>query len=149
MEDVIIKPKTVDLMKRWLCENGYTCKINVKRSKFRDATSRLLNRKCTKENSRVRLYNYIMANGGFSKGVEKYDFYKTKEWRALRVKVLLKQGKKCCLCGSTPKEGIVLHVDHIKPRSLYPKLELVESNLQVLCEDCNLGKSNLYTEDWR
>jgi hypothetical protein len=42
-----------------------------------------------------------------------------------------------------------MHVDHIKPRSKYPDLELSRQNLQVLCEDCNLGKSNKYEDDWR
>lgn len=76
-------------------------------------------------------------------------FYSSREWRALRVKALLKNGRKCCLCGASPKTGIVLHVDHIKPRSLYPELELDLENLQILCEDCNLGKSNKYEDDWR
>ena len=77
------------------------------------------------------------------------DFYKSKEWRALRVKALVNQGRKCCLCGRTPKDGVILHVDHIKPRSKYPELELKLRNLQILCEDCNLGKSNKYQDDWR
>lgn len=42
-----------------------------------------------------------------------------------------------------------MHVDHIKPRSKYPALELVLSNLQVLCEDCNLGKLAHDETDWR
>ncbi len=79
----------------------------------------------------------------------KTNFYKSKEWRSLRVKALTKLGRKCCLCGRSPKDGIILHVDHIKPRSKHPSLELELSNLQVLCEDCNLGKSNKYDEDWR
>jgi len=43
----------------------------------------------------------------------------------------------------------VLHVDHIKPRSKYPELSLTFSNLQILCEDCNFGKSNIDQTDWR
>ena len=55
----------------------------------------------------------------------------------------------CVLCGSPPTVGKPLHVDHIKPRSFFPELELVISNLQVLCADCNLGKSNFDQIDWR
>jgi 5-methylcytosine-specific restriction endonuclease McrA len=55
----------------------------------------------------------------------------------------------CELCGAGPSPGHPLHVDHIKPRSRYPELELDPSNLQVLCEDCNLGKSNTDAIDWR
>lgn len=69
------------------------------------------------------------------------SFYGTQEWRKLRYKVLVKSNGCCVLCGrSSRKNHIVLHVDHIKPRYTHPWLELEESNLQVLCEDCNLGK---------
>lgn len=76
-------------------------------------------------------------------------FYQSDEWRSVRVKALLRDGRKCVLCGRTVRDGVKLHVDHIKPRSKYPELELELDNLQVLCEDCNLGKKNDYEEDWR
>jgi 5-methylcytosine-specific restriction endonuclease McrA len=77
-------------------------------------------------------------------------FYKSREWRELRVSVLEEYECKCMMCGCSPKEhGIVVHVDHIKPRSTHPHLELRKDNLQILCEDCNLGKSNYYITDWR
>ena len=78
------------------------------------------------------------------------DFYETKEWRRVRLDALAKNDGRCCLCGrSKVVHGVVLHVDHIKPRSKYPELELDPDNLMVLCEDCNLGKSNRYETDWR
>lgn len=49
-------------------------------------------------------------------------------------------------CGDVNK---TIHVDHIKPRSKFPELSLVQSNLQILCADCNLGKSNKDQTDWR
>lgn len=77
-------------------------------------------------------------------------FYNSKEWRAVRF-VALKRADGCCtLCGRSKRDhGVVLHVDHIKPRSLFPKFALDAANLQVLCEDCNLGKSNRDQTDWR
>ena len=48
-------------------------------------------------------------------------------------------------CGS--KEDI--QVDHILPRSLYPKLALLKQNVQILCKKCNLKKSNVYIDDLR
>lgn len=81
----------------------------------------------------------------YSKGMGS-EFYITKEWRQLRYSVLVKYGKICMCCGS--KQGY-LHVDHIKPRSKFPELELEFSNLQVLCEACNVGKSNQDQTDWR
>lgn len=74
------------------------------------------------------------------------DFYKTREWRDVRYKALVRFGKKCQACGET--NGYI-HVDHILPRSKHPKLELDIENLQVLCEACNIGKSNTDTTDWR
>jgi len=77
------------------------------------------------------------------------EFFASKEWRELRYRVLSSQGRVCTLCGATKESGAMLHVDHIKPRSKFPDLWLEESNLQVLCEDCNLGKSNKYFHDHR
>jgi 5-methylcytosine-specific restriction endonuclease McrA len=73
-------------------------------------------------------------------------FYQTREWRTLRMKAFLKYGRQCMCCNATDK---VLHVDHVKPRSRFPHLELELSNLQILCEDCNMGKGGWTTADFR
>ncbi len=73
-------------------------------------------------------------------------FYQRREWQELRYKVLRNHDFKCMACNNKNKE---LHVDHIKPKSVYPELALVESNLQVLCKDCNLGKSNKYCDNFK
>lgn len=80
------------------------------------------------------------------KPVDPWIFYKTREWLELRYKVLKTYGRKCMCCGQTKGQ---IHVDHIKPRSKYPELSLVFTNLQVLCHDCNVGKSNKDQTDWR
>lgn len=77
------------------------------------------------------------------------EFYRSPEWRAVRYQALKLHGARCQCCGASPAQGKVMHVDHIKPRSKYPHLELVLNNLQVLCEDCNMGKSNVDDTDWR
>lgn len=66
------------------------------------------------------------------------DFYKTREWRELRYRVLKDNPRRCMLCGA---ENTCLHVDHVKPISKFPELKLDYNNLQVLCEECNMGKS--------
>jgi 5-methylcytosine-specific restriction endonuclease McrA len=76
------------------------------------------------------------------------DFYSSKRWRTLRYKVLLKRGRKCEACGAEG-EGIEIHVDHIKPRYRYPYRALDETNLQILCVDCNMGKGAWDDTDWR
>lgn len=68
-------------------------------------------------------------------------FYKSKTWKKLRFRVLNKYGRKCEICGKTSKES-KLHVDHKRPRWLYPELSLEMENLRVLCEECNLGKGS-------
>jgi hypothetical protein len=77
------------------------------------------------------------------------DFYESRQWLDLRYRVLQRAGGSCKLCGcrATPENPI--QVDHIKPRSLHPELELAESNMQVLCQACNKGKSNKDDTDWR
>jgi 5-methylcytosine-specific restriction endonuclease McrA len=82
--------------------------------------------------------------------VVRTEFYKSDAWRALRFLALKASDGCCCLCGRSNRgHGIILHVDHIKPRSRYPALALTLSNLQVLCEDCNMGKGNRDDTDWR
>jgi len=73
-------------------------------------------------------------------------FYQTKEWRQLRFKALLKYGRACMCCRAT---DAIMHVDHIKPRSKFPELELCLDNLQILCEDCNMGKGGWSDADFR
>lgn len=53
------------------------------------------------------------------------------------------------LVQTTAKDGVKIHVDHIKPVSLFPMLKYDMDNLQVLCELCNIGKSNTDDTDWR
>lgn len=79
---------------------------------------------------------------------DRIDFYKSEEWQKLRYKILRKYKYQCMACGRKPP-NVIIHVDHIKPRSKYPELELEPDNLQLLCEDCNLGKSNLSEDDLR
>jgi len=81
--------------------------------------------------------------------VQSEDFYRSPAWRALRYRVLVAHGNACQCCGASPRKGFPLHVDHIKPRSKYPDLALEFDNLQVLCPDCNLGKSAWDDTDWR
>ena len=78
------------------------------------------------------------------------DFYSSKKWQSARYDALSLNDGCCSLCGRSRREHkIILHVDHIKPKSQYPELALTISNLQVICEDCNIGKSNKDCIDWQ
>jgi len=61
---------------------------------------------------------------------------------SLRLKVLNRDNFKCVFCGKSPATdfGTKLHIDHIIPFSKGGKSTL--ENLQTLCEECNLGKSD-------
>lgn len=61
----------------------------------------------------------------------------------LRFTVMRRDGFKCRLCGRSPATDpwVILHIDHILPWSKGG--ETIIDNLQTLCNDCNLGKSNL------
>lgn len=67
----------------------------------------------------------------------------------LRYDIFVKYGGRCLCCGRSAKDGIKLHVDHVKPRKTHPELELDPNNLQLLCEPCNLSKSARDMTDWR
>lgn len=60
----------------------------------------------------------------------------------MRYKVLRRDNHACRSCGRSPanERGVKLHIDHIMPWSKGG--ETVLDNLQVLCDVCNLGKSN-------
>jgi len=60
----------------------------------------------------------------------------------LRFNILQRDRYKCVICGRSPAStlGIELHVDHIYPFSLGGKTH--SDNLQTLCNECNIGKSN-------
>jgi len=74
------------------------------------------------------------------------SFYGSTEWRKLRLEVILLYGTVCMKCGSDDGDHVV---DHIKPRSKFPLLELDISNMQVLCNTCNLIKSDRNCFDYR
>lgn len=71
------------------------------------------------------------------------------EWRKVRMVALVRDGARCACCGATPRDGAQMNVDHIKPRRLFPDLALDPNNLQVLCHECNHGKGNWDSTDWR
>lgn len=59
-----------------------------------------------------------------------------------RYRILELASFRCVACGATPsKDDVKLHIDHIVPVSRGGSSD--ESNLQVLCEMCNLGKGDM------
>lgn len=66
------------------------------------------------------------------------------EWTDLRSKVFAEHKNECACCGS--KE--FLQVDHIYPVSVFPRLSLEYSNLQILCRSCNIKKGNRFVKKY-
>lgn len=77
------------------------------------------------------------------------NFYHSEEWQMLRYKALQEANGKCCLCGRSAKDGVILNVDHIVPLSVCWGLRNRLENLQVLCKDCNMGKLNKDITSWK
>ncbi len=65
----------------------------------------------------------------------------------IRWQVFKRDSWKCVACGKAANDNIILHIDHIVPRSKGGKDEL--NNYQTLCEICNIGKSNKDDTDLR
>lgn len=112
-------------------------------------TSRWLKTKDLKSSKKKRRKKKKQKSKKLSRS-DNDKFYSSYEWRSLRVRVLEKYECKCMMCGRSPKlHGVVLNVDHIKPRRKYPHLSLVLENLQILCDACNHGKGNSFETDHR
>lgn len=77
------------------------------------------------------------------------SFYSSEPWLRIRYEALRIHGARCQCCGRSRHDNLTMHVDHIKPRSRFPNLELDINNLQILCNECNIGKSNTDSTDWR
>jgi 5-methylcytosine-specific restriction endonuclease McrA len=64
-------------------------------------------------------------------------------YKVVRAAVL-RRAPWCKLCGRRPPE-VALHVDHIIPLTVDWSRRMDPNNLQVLCADCNIGKSNYWS----
>ncbi len=81
------------------------------------------------------------------KGVYRYDSQATRKINLedftakQKAQILERDGYKCVICGRGEKEGVELHVDHIKPRYLGGKS--ITENGQTLCAQHNFIKKTL------
>lgn len=77
---------------------------------------------------------------------EAKDFYNSNEWKVCR-KLFLESHiiRMCSYCGIDLNEEQnvkKLQVDHIKPLKYYWDLRIEQTNLQIICEDCNQSKGS-------
>lgn len=67
-----------------------------------------------------------------------------KEWKHQQY---VKQRGECAICKApNPLKG--MHIDHIKPISLYPDRALDLDNLRLLCPPCNSSRGNSTDRDF-
>ena len=59
---------------------------------------------------------------------------------SLRFEILKRDNYRCQMCGVTAKDGAALEIDHITPVAKGGTNDA--DNLQVLCRECNAGKSD-------
>jgi len=91
-----------------------------------------------------------LAQEGFlikiSKGVYKYspDFVHKRELEDFSDKqkkeILKRDGYRCVICGRDEKDGVELHIDHIKPKDFGGEATI--ENGQTLCSQHNFLKKN-------
>lgn len=98
--------------------------------------------------------NYLVINNQLDNEVNRFGVSRkmVRQERAkltdkLRYQVLKRDHYRCVICGRGAKDGVKLHVDHIKPVARGGKTTL--SNLRTLCADCNLGKSSSYDTNYK
>lgn len=92
-----------------------------------------------------------LSQSGFlikvAKGIYKYDPEKARivtlqDFTAAQKEIILKKdGYKCVICGRGKKDGVDLHVDHIKPKDSGGEATI--ENGQTLCSQHNFIKKNL------
>ncbi len=101
-----------------------------------------------KMGTNILVDNEPVINSKDSQQHRSKDDYKNKEGSTrtvplnIRLKVLNRDAYRCVFCGRSPATdiGVKLHIDHKTPFSKGGKSTF--DNLQTLCQDCNLGKSD-------
>ena len=83
-----------------------------------------------------------IKKGVYCYNLKKAQHKKLKDFTDKQKKDIFKRDKyKCVLCGKGKKEGVELHADHIKPKSLGGESKVI--NGQTLCSRHNFIKKNL------
>lgn len=73
------------------------------------------------------------------------SFYQSEQWKLLKEIIFKFYPRQCFKCKSTN----IIQVDHIKPKSIFPKDTFNIMNLQPLCSYCNKEKSNKNYDNYR
>jgi len=64
-------------------------------------------------------------------------FYKSMDWKRIRLAVLVRDGWRCTSCGMEVRGKGQSRVDHRIPRKARPDLAMDKANLRTLCAACD------------
>ncbi len=85
------------------------------------------------------------------KGEKNYN-WKGGSWNVIKTIIRVRDNDVCQCTGACSwhisqkcgfKDSYIMHVDHIKPKRLFPELSLAEDNLITVCPNCHQYKTNL------
>lgn len=62
-----------------------------------------------------------------------------RDWKKIKREALIRDDYTCQRCGL--REILIMEVDHIKPKAIYPELEFEPSNTITLCPNCHRRKT--------
>jgi hypothetical protein len=132
------------------CNNTYlVVPSRVKKSKFCSRDCQLKGQVWTQE----RRDKIGMATGKPRPKIrgENHYYWKGGSWNYIKTIVRLRDNDICQCTGICQwhlsekcgfKDSYIMHVDHIKPKKLYPELSLSIDNLITICPNCHQFKTN-------
>lgn len=144
------------ITKNWInlicqkCGNSYSvvpCRAN--KSKFCSRDCQLKGQIWTQE----RKDKIGIATSGERPSIkgENHYLWSGGSWNYIKTLVRLRDNDVCQCTGSCKwhiaekcgfKDSYIMHVDHIKPKRLFPELKLSMDNLIVVCPNCHQMKTN-------
>lgn len=151
VKEICIKCKTMEIKKtgegrkQGLCMRCYSANkkhINVSEKKYaidkrNEGRSQPVYKPVKKSDPRLNRNSIYWEKSRFIRLKMKFRY------QAFQV-----YGMKCMCCG-VGKNELPLELDHILPISIYPEKEFEFNNTQILCANCNSGKSNKDFTDFR
>lgn len=152
-----VTPEQVGLMRQFMIDNpiiGYDVADLLSENFYMSGNDkRVKPEKQRHENPKIA--KRIRNEARVAAQAEREAFYKSWDWRTARFRVLQKYGYTCMCCGAKKgdftAQGLAVRivVDHIKPLSKNWHLRLDQSNCQILCDECNMGKGAHDETDFR
>lgn len=141
--------KQLDKIKQTLNHNAYI-RIERKQTRYRQVnyvrypytTTVLVEIIPTTLEETDAIYNELLLSSDFTLTRKQYNSKNQRKLmtKDLRLQVKLRDNYTCQCCGKHMPDEVGLHIDHIIPVTKGGKSVL--SNLQVLCDKCNLKKGN-------